>query len=433
MPIKTLTTTITIKRVLYSLLALILLLLIWAGFALFYDESPDVGRDAFYSISANQTPDNQNLAIAISGINAPEGKDSIKHGRFLIDASKNDLTREAATFFANGPIKLEFIGKRDELECWLDGKLEKTASNCASVERLKVLILTNKTLLSRYQQLYTMSHWQGNTFGGGQTIINLNVLLAAEIKLDVDEGRQELAYQKWHDNFQFVSRALATQSTMIERAIFLVADGFCLSSLEYLLTNSPETSTKHYAELQALLKPNVLNRYNLKGMLRADYVLIDNEFMTKQQHIYYVHPNFIRNRIYRMQIKFLEGAHKPPNTFSSSNEQFIKKYKETQSIFDINWLDPFNSFLANKITGGLPRGLELIKSMHHHNGTINALNLITQIRVKNIDSADVQNYINLTGAEFNNPYTGKPMQWDAEKKAIIFTNPLRQESIEFAL
>jgi hypothetical protein len=433
MPIKTLTTKITLKRVLYSLVALIILLLIWAGFALFYDESPDVGRDAFYAISANQTPDNQNLAIAISGINAPEGKDSIKHGRFLIDASKNDLTRDAARFLANGAAKLNFVGKRDEFECWLDDKLEKTASNCASVKRLKALILANKTLLARYQQLYTMPHWQGSTFGGGQTIINLNVLLAAEIKLDVDEGRQELAYQKWRSNFQFVSRALATQSTMIERAIFLVADDLCLGSLEYLLTSSSQTSTKHYDELQTLLKPNSLNRYNLKGMLRADYALINNEFMTKQQHIDYVHPNFIRNRIYRMQMEFLESAHKPPNTFSSTNEQFIKKYKETQSVFDINWLDPFNSFLANKIMGGLPRGFELIKSMHHHNGTINALNLITQIRLKNIDSADVQNYINLAGTEFNNPYTGKPMQWNAEKKAIIFTNPLSRENIEFAL
>lgn len=433
MPIKTLIAKITLKRVIYSLLALILLILIWATFAIFYDESPDEGLAAFYGSNQKNVPDNQNVAIAISGIDAPEGVDTIKHGRFVVGISTNDLTRDAAKFLASAAGKLDFVGTRDEFECWLDDKLEKTANNCASIERLKALILANKTLFSRYQQLYAMPHWQDNTFGGGQTIINLNRLIAAEIKLDVDEGRSDMAYQKWRDNFVFISRALATQSTMIERAIFLVADSLCLESLKYLLKNSPETSTKHYAELQTLLKPNGLDRYNLKGMLRADYELINNEFITKQQHIYYVHSNFIRNRIYRMQMDFLEGAHKSPDTFSTSNDQFIKKYNGTQSVFDINWLDPFNSFLANKLTGGLPRGFELIKSMHHHNSSINALNLITQIRVKNIDSANTQNYINLAGTEFNNPFTAKPMQWNAEKKAIIFRNTLRQESIEFAL
>ncbi len=432
MPIKTFTTQITLKRVLYSLLALILLLLIWAGFALFYDESPDVGRDVFYAISANKIPDNKNLAIAISGINAPEEKDSIKHGRLLIDASRNDLTRDVARFLANGPAKLNFVGKRDEFECWLDDKLKKTNDNCASVERLKTLILANKTLLSRYQQLYTMPHWQGSTFGGGQTIIDINVLLAAEIKLDVDEGRPEVAYQKWRNNFQFISRALAAKNTMIERAIFLVADSLSLKSIENVLLKSPEISTQHYDELQDLLKPSGLNRYNIKNMLRADYEFINNELITKQQHIYYVHTNFIRNRLYRMQIDFYESAQKSPSTFALASERFNQQYK-SQNIFNINLCDPFNSYLANKIVGGLPIGFELIKSMHQHNGSINALNLITQIRVKNIDSANTQNYINLAGTQFNNPFTGKPMQWNPEKKVIIFRNTLRQENIEFAL
>lgn len=41
MTLKNIFTKITFKSSLYSMLALILLLLVWAGFTLFYDESPD--------------------------------------------------------------------------------------------------------------------------------------------------------------------------------------------------------------------------------------------------------------------------------------------------------------------------------------------------------------------------------------------------------
>jgi hypothetical protein len=421
------------KSILYFVLSLIVIVVAWAAYIyLRGDEKPDAGRDAFYAYNQVKIPDNQNLTIAISGLNAPEGKDSIQHGRFLIDASKDDLTRDAARFLANGAAKLNFVGKRDEFECWLDDKLEKTATNCASVERLKALLLANKTLIERYQQLYTIPHWQGSTFGGGQTIIYINLLLAAEIKLDVDEGRPEIAYKKWCDNFLFISRALAAKNTMIERAIFLVADGLSLKSIENVLLKSPEMSTQHYDELQDLLNPSGLDRYNIKNMLRADYEFINNEFTTKQQHTYYVHPNFIRNRIYRMQLDFYESAQKSQSTFALASERFNQQYK-SQNIFNINLCDPFNSYLANKIVGGLPIGFELIKSMHNHNATMSALNLLTQIRVKNIKSENIQDFINKAGPKFKNPFTEKSLQWDAEKAAIIYQNPSIKENREFKL
>jgi hypothetical protein len=432
MNLKTLNFKSILKRTLYVVLLLILLFCAWLAFVVYHEEYPDSGRDEFYATNQAKIPDNQNLAIAITGLNALEGKDSIEHGRFITDASNKDLTRDVARFIANGPAKLNFVGKRDELECWLDEKLIKTANNCASPERLKALILANKTLYSRYQQLYTLPHWQGNTFGGGQTIIDINVLLAAEIMQDIDEGRQELAYQKWRDNFLFINRAIAAQSTMIDRAIFLVADSLSLKSVVNILLESPEINTQHFDELQVLLKPNDLERYNIKDMLGADYEFVNNQFVEKQQTIYYVHPNFIRNRIYRMHKSFYDSTQKLPSTLDMASEQFGKQY-HSQGLFNINWLDPFNSFLANKIAGGLPSGFSLIKAMHHHNATINALNLLTQIRVKNIESANIQDFINLAGAEFNNPFTEKPLQWDAEKAAIIYENPSLEENVAYKL
>ncbi|MGB4811639.1 MAG: hypothetical protein WBP13_04030 [Methylophilaceae bacterium] len=83
------------------------------------------------------------------------------------------------------------------------------------------------------------------------------------------QGKSEEAYQLWRDNYVFITRVLGQESTMIEHAILLVVDGMNLGSLENLLYVSPEIGITHRDELNALLKPQGLARYNLKGMMRA--------------------------------------------------------------------------------------------------------------------------------------------------------------------
>lgn len=75
-----------LKIVLFTITLLILLVLLWAAYIAYRgDEARDAGRDAFYAQSIIAVPDNQNIAVAISGINAPIGADIIAHGRFVID------------------------------------------------------------------------------------------------------------------------------------------------------------------------------------------------------------------------------------------------------------------------------------------------------------------------------------------------------------
>lgn len=52
------------------------------AYSFLHVEKPDAGRDEFYASSETNVPDNQNIAIALSGLNAPAGIDIIKHGRF---------------------------------------------------------------------------------------------------------------------------------------------------------------------------------------------------------------------------------------------------------------------------------------------------------------------------------------------------------------
>lgn len=417
------------KRIIYSILILFTTLLTWAVFAYFHDETPDAGRDAFYAINLKNIPDNQNLAIAISGLDAPLGTDIIQYGRFVSDTWSNAKDNTEARRIVADKLHLDnkkplsFIGEADEIECWLHPSTNESIENCANAERIKLLLVENKALITRYASLADIPNTSGTVISNGQILIHLNRLLAAEIKLDIELGNSELAYNKWLKNHQFINHVLQQEGTAIERAIFLVMDGFNLYALENLLYQSPEVGINHFDELSAILKSNGLERYNLKGMLRAEYVFVYTHFFKKQKQTTFLHPEFILNRIYRMHVDYLESAQKSPSTFENSRNELHRKYKISRNLMDYNWLDPYNSVIANMYTSGLMKSLELVSSMHAKNAVIRLLNLSTQIRQQKVAKTEIQAFLNHADTDFNCPFTSKPMQFDSEKNSLFCEKP----------
>lgn len=423
MTIKTLKFKTILKRILYALLILVLFVSAWIAFAIYHDESPDIGRDEFYALNPKNIPDSQNIAVALSGLNAPLGADIIKHGRFVVDTFYNTDNNDEAKKIVDAAGKLTFVGNTDEFDCWLDYPAERAKENCASAERVKLLLVENKALLDRYTSLFQMPYWRG-TSANGQILINLNKLLAAEIKLNIEAGNYEAAYSKWLTNHNFISHVLKQDGTAIDRAIFLVLDGVNLYSLENLLFKSPRIGINHFDELQITFKPTNLERYNLEGMLRAEYTFINTEFFKKQNKVTIFHREFIRNRIFRTQTDLLSRLQKPPSTFSVSRLEMNIRYGVTKAtIFDYNWLDPFNSILSMRFTSEFIRDLYLVSSMHAKNALISLLNLSLQIKQEKIPSANIQAFLNRAGRQYNCPFTNQPMQFDSQQNILFCNNP----------
>ena len=418
-----------LKRTVFVLLFLVLLLSAWVAFAIYHDESPDIGRDEFYALSPKNVPDSQNIAVAISGINAPSGADIFKHGRFAIDTFFKTENSAEAKKIVEASGNLAFVGDSNEIDCWLDEPLEDAKRNCASAERIKSLLVQNNELLARYASLADIPSSNGAASSNGQILINLNRLLAAEIKLNVEEGNSELAYNKWLKNHLIINHLFRQESTAIEHAIFLVIDGFNLYALENLLFKSPEIGIKHFEELSTILKSNGLERYNLKGMQRAEYAFVNDHFLKRQKQVTYLHPEFIRNRIYQMQMVYLDIAQKSPSTFQTSSNELNKKYGISISLMDYYWLDPFNSVIANRFTSGLMKSLELVKSMHAKNALISSINLSLQIKQQKIAHSNIQVFLNKAGKSYDCPFTDKPTQFDAQRNILFCENPESKERV----
>jgi len=219
---------------------------------------------------------------------------------------------------------------------------------------------------------------------------------------------------------------LKQDGTMIERAIFFVIDGINLASLENILFKSPEIGIAHFEELNRLLHANKLERYNLKGMLRADYTFITNE-MSKSRHnlddAKSLNMDYIKNRLYHFQFDFLNRAQMPPSTFDLSISEMSDKYELRSNIFNYDWLNPLQSVLANLLISGQTRVFHLVKSMHSKDALIKLLNLNINIRQQKISEADIQNFLNNADSEYNSPFTNKPMQWYATNKVIYYIEP----------
>ena len=400
------------------------LLIVSALFAYSYlhVEIPDAGREAFYAKTQANIPDNQNIAIALAGLNAPTGIDIIKHGRFVVDTLQKTPADVDAKKIIAAAGKLDFVGTSDELECWIPSTEPYTDEKCANTERVKTLLAENKELLVRYKSLYSMPIFHGMN-GNGQYVINLNKLISAEIMLDLQRGDANSAYTKWRDNHLFISHVLKQDGTMIDRAIFLVVDGINLTSLENILIKAQEIGITHSSELNKLLQANKLERYNLKGMLLAEYMLINNELFIKGKENKAMNVAYIKNRLYRFQLDFLNRAQMTPSTFDKSRNEMIAKYELNGNIFSFDWLNPLQSVLASMLISGQSRGFHLVKSMHSKDALIKLLNLSVHIRQQKIPDSEIQIFLNNAGSEYNSPFTDKPMLWDATTKVIYYIEP----------
>ena len=206
-----------------STIALIVLLVIaWVAYINFHgDELPDAGRDAFYARSSIVIPDNQNIAVAISGINAPVGTSIIDHGRYVLDVYASAESNKASEEIIAKKGEIELTIKSDELFCWFNDAFKNTPDRCASPLRVRTLLSENKLHLARYANLQKLPYLQG-VIKNEMPVIHINELMATEIKLDIDDDKSTIAYQRWLQNHHFIERVLAQDGDTLNRKLFLL-------------------------------------------------------------------------------------------------------------------------------------------------------------------------------------------------------------------
>jgi hypothetical protein len=390
------------------------------------DEPLDQNFTRFYIDNHRTILDKDNVAVGLSGLDAPVGANFMDVGleEFKSAQRKLNPTQSKVPAISESNSKIVFVGSSEELNCWVwIPELEKTSPSCASEERLKSILRANAELLERYWQVSRMSHSQGINLKG-TIFLNLNRLIAADVELKLRHGHFEDAYQEWRENNRFVSRMIGEDTAWGDKEVFLVADSFSLASAEALIHTYKGVASVHGDELLNMLKPSGLARWNLPGVMRAEYDMLYplGEFYDTQ---FWFHKNYIRNRMLHSGQAFLLAADSPPSLAAGKMLTVMHEHGGLKSWSNDYLKDPMNTILVRGlILGTQPVSVvDLIRPMYIHDGQQRALTLALLIKRRSLKDNEIANFLASVATELRNPFTGDPMGWDTKKRLIRFVVP----------
>lgn len=396
------------------------------GFVLFHDEQLDQGFEAFYFPNCTDVPDEANAAIGVYGLSAPQGVDFMAHGRFVRDTFEEDIGWDEATKIIKAKGTLLLANNREELDCVAWPTPDKPQAQCPTPERLTEMLKENAELLERYRRLYLLPQHQPSRFRyNSQLFLDLNKLIAESIALERLKGNSESAYVAWRDNYVFLSRMARAEDSWMGKAILLAAEGISLTSAELLLHATPSLLATHGDELRQLLQPVGLSRWNLEGVMRAEYRRIDPVISGDDTQIW-VHSNFIRNRHFRAANAFLNASTAHPSELERKFETVLQAHSNPIAWTWDYLRNPMNTFFVRRFS--LESQLEaepVVRSMIQKDGRMRLLSLRLLLAKNSIADGDVEHFLSKQPSELRDPFTTEPMQWDREKRVIYFCQPDR--------
>ncbi|MBC7625223.1 MAG: hypothetical protein H7232_17790 [Aeromicrobium sp.] len=394
------------------------------------DEALNPAAEAFYRVQAAPIPDEQNATLALSGITAPAGVDVIAHGKRTKKIYAE--TRDSKSAWE----QVRMLGSHDfvypaEVECWLDANALKGANenNCASAERLTEIIRESPHL-ARYKQIQNMTQFQARATFSGRPLISLNKLLGAEILLDLQQGRAEIAYQKWRANHLFLNKLSAAGGSWVITAINLVNESISFAMLDDLLRRAPMLVDSHEEELTKMLARKDIEHFNFAEIMRAEEEIVSAESIPILDA--FKRPNYQTNRQYDYSQAFLRAARTEPANVARSVNAVSRAFTDL-SFASIDYTNLINAVLSKLYIRGQLKTGELLSSMHA-NIAMQRLNMlrIQIVKAKKSD-AEIDAFLQAASPELRNPFDGKPMQWDAAKRTIAASIPGEERKYTISL
>ncbi len=410
------------------ILGLVSVSVAWQAISRFYDEPLDAGLEAFYAPDPQPVPDNQNAMIALAGISAPRGADIIQYGRMLTDSAQINASAKARAF-VRSPDELKLTVKASVVDCWIWDLKPGEDHDCVNADQLRAILADNAELLARYRAAIALPEIRFSPIGkGGDRFIGINKLIAAEIELDLREGRAEIAYQKWRENFAFLGRVMSAEATTVEKLIWMVIEGMQRLMAEEMLFRAPQLRQAHAEELRQLFAASGIERWNVRGMLRAQgepTVQITLHGMKN-----WMHPNYLRNRQYRVAQAILAELQSHDPDVIDRLDTIARDYINADAPALDYLLHPENpQFSKSNLEGEARIGL-IAKTWISKSGMMRLLALNVMLAEGHVGDGDIDAFLRNAAPALRNPYSGEPMHWHAANRVLYFCRPKHPDEME---
>jgi len=409
------------------------------------DLSPEAKALAAFHPSA--VPDEQNAYLALVGFDAPSGIDPIAAGAKIVKehdaAARSDpLGTARAEKMENAPAaehgdgRLQFVGDMDALCEPISRPCLPAISN--DPEKLRAMMSANGELVARYLALQNLPAFANTSVpdpmqpmpSGGWA--GARRLLFAQAVVDAKSGREDRALAFLAADMSLWRRVLAAGSGLIEEmiAVRMLASGLALLS-EFIA--SPDFDVQnHQAILREMLVPlsaaernstsmfareSSATAYSLSAMRDEGAQSDAISWMDRQLIKLFFKKDASLNEYAILFTRLQALASHGPASFAPQRERMLRD-SEARAEPGISWL--YNPIGKIYVRIAYPSYPDFVARVFDLAAYVQLVRAQLEVRLANLSSSDMPQFLGSAGAETRNPYDDKPFAWNAETRSLSF-------------
>ena len=415
-----------------ALMALLLVLLAIVIVLNAFDEKLDSRAAAFGEPRKSLVQDENNGYFALLALNANPGEDSMAYARAWVTESR------AATM-ENRPEK-RVDRKREQRDEVCDSAQDKCAiTTNTETEKARSVLRAYQEDLERYERLLSMRHYEevldyrlrvSSALPPYKYFIETQkayLMCAAVFAQSGDMGGALAAISR---DLAFQRVMLAGTRTIHGQAIAATAYTRNLAAIFELLRDRKLQVPLHLPILRAMLQPIDATSLQVSKGLEPEFAtaksLLRNPLARSREDrpvsssdrvaiwLFYKR-NATTNRAYE---KFMAAA--TPTSMSAQllvqDRKAVEQSKQHRNLWNY-----VNNPIGNRVIDAVtPDFRDFALRLHDLDAFNRLLGLWVECVAAGTSHENAEKFIANADQRFHDPYTGKPMQWDAEKKRIFF-------------
>ena len=395
-----------------------------------------------------------NAYFALAGLDAPEhvkdfyayGKQEIifHSGQFI--KYKNDVglpyshsipeTDSSLFHSEQSNEKLKF-DDRDMYpwKCLYDFQSKMNTSSCPDKGLVLNLIKTNKELWRRFQTLpdYDVfsipDHFLEVVFKG-QDLIQLSQLNAVYILgIQAREGK-DTAVLEWIRYMKLYLNMASTNTSLVNKAIYLILVLEHKNLLEMLLYNDPTIAITYGDEIKDLLTIENINFFQNGGLIADDWRILEPWALpvlgssANQKKLLYSCFKEVQGiaNLSAFQFFKIKSLSFCSNEYPKNVDEFILKSFTDSGNFITN-------IIYNLLMGGVIKGESLIRITHLLLVDFKMSKVAIELIKNNVRAERVESYLQNMPKEYKSPITNSPFAWDQKKKTLYYEEPNKADLV----
>ena len=273
-----------------------------------------------------------------------------------------------------------------------------------------------------YAGFYGYKNYEApNTIGGylyGQGIIEIHKLLPLYWEQMAQNGEGDKAIEWWLKDMTLIQGMMGANSTIVEKAVWMVQYGLNLKALPLILKADPSLIEKYELQITNILNKDFMEEiWDVENTWRGEYSILRDLQITKIPHdLLIIKPNDTRNEFLKLAKDMVwlsrQPAHEIPNAYKLIKKRYV--YNELY-----HFAFPYN--IGKELTfSALLKGYEMYINGHIMTTLQRALILWMQAHSQDIPPEKMQGFLEQAPKHLYNNLTEKPFLWDKEKNAIYF-------------